>query len=217
MKKRVLLLAVSCKNGGLCPGGIDVDNPSNWIRIVRDDGQAGAVQGIDIDFAKPLDFIEFDGEPRPMGKQKENWVIKNHSCVLLKTAPKELVEKLLEEVYKCYSYHGFWKNRMGYMNEKEFEEIDDPSESIMKVQDLRIYKNQYGKVKIDFRGPNILLGFYQGISLTDQSYYDQVDSDKVVTINEAYIVVSIPKECDWVHPVTGEKLAYKFVSKVFEI
>ena len=91
MKKRVLLLAVSCKNGGLCPGGIDVDNPSNWIRIVRDDGQAGAVQGIDIDFAKPLDFIEFDGEPRPMGKQKENWVIKNHSCVLLNTAPKELV------------------------------------------------------------------------------------------------------------------------------
>ena len=56
MKKRVLLLAVSCKKGGLCPGGLDLDDPSKWIRIVRDDGQAGAVQGCDIDFAQPLDL-----------------------------------------------------------------------------------------------------------------------------------------------------------------
>ena len=40
MRKRVLLLAVSCKNGGLCPGGIDLDNPSKCIRIVKDDGRA---------------------------------------------------------------------------------------------------------------------------------------------------------------------------------
>ena len=44
VKKRVLLLAVSCKKGGLCPGGIDLDNPSKWIRIVRDDFVAGSVQ-----------------------------------------------------------------------------------------------------------------------------------------------------------------------------
>ena len=61
MKKKVLLLAVSCKKGGLCPGGLDMDDPHKWIRIVRDDGNAGAVQGIDIDFAEPLDVIEFDG------------------------------------------------------------------------------------------------------------------------------------------------------------
>lgn len=70
-EKRVFLLAVSCKNGGLCPGGIDLDNPKEWIRIVRDDGQAGAVQGYEIDFAKPLDVIEFDGRPLPQGKQKK--------------------------------------------------------------------------------------------------------------------------------------------------
>ena len=80
MKKKVLLLAVSCKTGGLCPGGIDLDNPKEWIRIVKDDGRSGAVQGIDIDFAKPLDVIEFDGSYRPQGKQKENWVINNNSC-----------------------------------------------------------------------------------------------------------------------------------------
>lgn len=80
MKKRVLLLAVSCKRGGLCPGGLDLDNPRQWIRIVRDDGQAGAVQGCDIDFARPLDIIEFDGRPMPQGKQIENWVIDNNSC-----------------------------------------------------------------------------------------------------------------------------------------
>lgn len=80
MRKRVFLLAVSCKNGGLCPGGIDLDNLKEWIRIVRDDGRSGAVQGYEIDFAKPLDVIEFDGRPMPQGKQRENWVIDNHSC-----------------------------------------------------------------------------------------------------------------------------------------
>jgi len=30
-------------------------------------------------------------------------------------------------------------------------------------------------------------------------------------------VTSIPKECDWTLPETGEKRAYKFVSKIFEI
>lgn len=77
MKKRVLLLAVSCKNGGLCPGGIDLDNPQKWIRIVADDGSAGAVQGVEIDFAEPLDVITFDGRPMPQGAQVENWVIDN--------------------------------------------------------------------------------------------------------------------------------------------
>lgn len=54
VKKRVLLLAVSCKRGGLCPGGIDLDNPSKWIRIVRDDFVAGSVQWPEINNANPL-------------------------------------------------------------------------------------------------------------------------------------------------------------------
>ena len=66
-EKDVFLLAVSCKNGGLCPGGIDLDNPKEWIRIVRDDGQAGAVQGHEIDFAQPLDVIEFNGRSDATG------------------------------------------------------------------------------------------------------------------------------------------------------
>jgi len=46
MRKRVLLMAVSCKTGGLCPGGLDLDEPLKWIRIVKNDGQAGAVQDL---------------------------------------------------------------------------------------------------------------------------------------------------------------------------
>lgn len=106
MRKRVFLLAVSCKNGGLCPGGIDLDNPKEWIRIVRDDGRAGAVQGYEIDFAKPLDVIEFNGRPMPQGKQKENWVIDNHSCRKVGTESKRRVV----QAYKQYGYHGFWNN-----------------------------------------------------------------------------------------------------------
>ena len=44
MRKRVLLLAVSCREGGLCPGGIDLDNPSEWIRIVKEDVRGGSDQ-----------------------------------------------------------------------------------------------------------------------------------------------------------------------------
>ena len=106
MRKRVFLLAVSCKSGGLCPGGIDLDNPKEWIRIVRDDGQAGAVQGHEIDFAQPLDVIEFDGRPMPQGKQKENWVIDNHSCRKIGTEPMKRVLQAFRE----YGYHGFWNN-----------------------------------------------------------------------------------------------------------
>ena len=47
--------------------------------------------------------------------------------------------------------------------------------------------------------------------------YDRID-DEDVLFDEAYIVVSIPKEIDdWIHPETGEKRAYKFVSKIFEV
>lgn len=102
-EKRVFLLAVSCKHGGLCPGGIDLDNPKEWIRIVRDDGRAGAVQGYEIDFAKPLDVIEFDGRPMPQGKQKENWVIDNHSCRKVGT---ESIRRVIQ-AFKEYGYHGF--------------------------------------------------------------------------------------------------------------
>ena len=56
-----------------------------------------------------------------------------------------------------------------------------------------------------------------GVSMTDQDFYDRIDNGEVL-FEEAYIVVSIPKEIDdWVHPETGEKRAYKFVSKIFEI
>ena len=212
MKKRVLLLAVSCKTGGLCPGGLDLDNPRKWIRIVRDDGQAGAVQGYEIDFAEPLDIIEFDGRPKPQGKQQENWVIDNHSCKRIGSRNSDV----LDWAFINYSYHGFWHNYRAFLNEEEFDAISDPSESIMKVSNVRIYKNDYDRAKIDFDWSGARYTI-KGISMTDQDFYDRIDDDEV-TFENAYIITSIPKEIDdWVHPETGEKRAYKFVSKIFEI
>jgi hypothetical protein len=212
MKKRVLLLAVSCKNGGLCPGGIDLDNPREWIRIVKDDGRSGAVQGVDIDFAEPLDVLEFDGAYRPQGKQKENWVINNNCCKVIKHCTADIVE----QVYNKYGYHGFWNNYKAYLTENEFERVVQPSESIMKVSNVKIYKTGYGKAKIDFDWSNSRYRI-KWISMTDQTFYDIIDNG-TVTLDEAFIVISIPKEIDdWVDPITGEKRAYKFVSKVFGI
>jgi len=211
MRKRELLLAVSCREGGLCPGGLDLDDPRKWIRIVRDDGQGGAVQGREIDFAKPLDIIEFDGRPMPQGKQQENWVIDNNSCS--KTGNRN--QDVLDWAYQQYSYKGFWENYKAFLNEQEFAAVNVPSESIMKVSNVRIYRNDKAKAKIDFDWSGARFRI-KWVSMTDQDFYDRIKEGDV-TFNNAYIVTSIPKECDWTLPETGEKRAYKFVSKIFEI
>lgn len=220
MRKKVLLLAVSCRNGGLCPGGLDLDNPSQWIRIVRDDGRAGAVQGHEIDFAKPLDIIEFDGRPMPQGKQQENWVIDNSTC---KNKGKGRLKngngtdkELLDWAYQEYAYKGFWGNYRSYLNEAEFATVNAPSESIMKVSNIRIYKNDNDKAKIDFDWSGARFRI-KWVSMTDPDFYDRIREGDV-TFDNAYIITSIPKEIDeWVNPNTGEKQAYKFVSKIFNI
>lgn len=209
MRKRVLLLAVSCKKGGLCPGGIDLDNPAEWIRIVRDDGQAGAVQGHEIDFAKPLDVIEFVGRPMPQGKQRENWVIDNRSCRKISTESMQRLFQAFEE----YGYHGFWNNLRPFLSEEEFDKVTQPSESLLFVSDVRIYENDYGKAKIDFTWEKFSV---RGVSMTDQDFYYQIDNEGIC-YKRAIVVISIPAYCDWTHPDTGEGRAYKFVSKVFVV
>jgi len=219
MKKTVLLLAVSCREGGLCPGGLDLENPSKWIRIVKDDGHGGPVQGHEIDFAKPLDIIEFEGRPMPQGKQQENWVIDNNSC---KNKGKARFDngngtdkEILDWAFQNYSYHGFWDNYRAFLNEQKFEAVNAPSESLIKVSNVRIYKNDNKRAKIDFDWSGAMYRI-KGISMTDQDFYDRI-RDGDVTFDNAYIVISIPKYCDWTHPETGEKRAYKFVSRIYEI
>lgn len=209
-KKRVLLLAVSCKNGGLCPGGIDLDNPSEWIRIVRDDGQAGSVQYIEIAMAKPLDTIEFEGKPVPLGKQKENWAIVNNSCRRVSGPPSD-VAQVLKECYDNYGYSRFWGSPKPYLTEEELDAVDCPSESILEVSNVRIFRNNNGKVKIDFS----LKGYrVTGISITDQEYFN-LESDE--HHDKAYLIVAIPRECNFLLPSEQAPRAYKFVSKVYPI
>ena len=51
--------------------------------------------------------------------------------------------------------------------------------------------------------------------MTDQDYYGKIDNGDIVFDN-AYIVISIPKKIDdWINPNTGQKQAYKFVSRIF--
>ena len=210
MRKKVLLLAVSCKTGGLCPGGLDLDDPSKWIRIVKDDGHAGAIQGHEIDFAKPLDIIEFDGRPMPQGKQQENWVIDNNSC----SKTESRTQDVLAWAFEKYNYTNFWGNYKAFLNEEEFNSVNMPSESILKVSDVDIYRNKNDKWKIDFNWHRAKFKI-KGVSLTDTDFYGNNDS---VHFDNAYIVTSIPKEInDWIHPETGEKRAYKFVSKIYKI
>ena len=210
--KRVLLLAVSCKKGGLCPGGIDLDHPDKWIRIVRDDGYAGSVQSFEIDYAQPLDVIEFTGHPVPRGVQKENWAIDFNSCRKVQTYQ----ESIMKSVYEKYGYHGFWKNSRAYLDEYEMDVVDQeslPSESLLHVRNVFIYKNPSGKAKLDFDWGRLNL---KGISMTDPDYYDPLNAGNEVRISEAIIVVSIPFAADFTFPGCSSGRGYKFVSKIFE-
>ena len=70
------------------------------------------------------------------------------------------------------------------------------------------------KIDFDWTGARFRI---QWISMTDQDFYGRIKVGDV-TFENAYIVTSIPKEIDdWVNPNTGEKQAYKFVSKIFQI
>lgn len=214
MKKRVLLLY--CNYYHNRPIGIDLDNPKECIRLVADDGDAGEVQVSDIDFARSLDVITFDGHPVPQGKEQENWTIDNHSCRCLgkwELNGNSDAPTLLDWVYKNYGYHGFWNNTKPYLDKAEFEAMEGPSVSILKVSEVRIYNNDFNKSKIDFKwsGHKIC-----GISLSSLDYYEKLDNGHTITFDNAYIVISIPKEADFVS-MNGERRAYKFVRKVYEI
>ncbi|MDR0500420.1 MAG: hypothetical protein LBG97_04140 [Coriobacteriales bacterium] len=216
-KKKVLLLATSCKSGGLCPGGIDWYEPDKWIRIVADDDKAGSVQGKDIAHAKPLEVIEFDGTPRPIGIQKENWVINYNSCKVVARYSSHQTKEVLEWVAKHYGYNGFWGNDRPYLTQNEFDAVCEPTESVLMVSAVKIYRNSYKSTKIDFTWDNGTRSV-RGASVTDNDFYDRTLNGSTVELEHACIVVSIPKYADdWVHPETGEPRAYKFVSKVFDV
>ena len=80
---------------------------------------------------------------------------------------------------------------------------------------MRIYRNERGSAKIDFNWDGARYRI-MGVSLTDLDFYDRIKEGDV-TYDNAYIITSIPKECDWTLPETGEKRAYKFVSKIYKI
>lgn len=217
MKKTVLLLAKSCKFGALCPGGVElvlssegeVTGIGNWIRIVADDGAAGAVQEHEIAYARPLDVVEFDIVHRPLGKQVENWVIDEKAgtgatVVAGFAEPKDIVPY----VYENYPYKDFFGNRRAFLSEEEYAQVDH-TEVIMKVTNVDIYTDDRDKTKIDFdwdRSPTRI----KWVAMTDPEFYREGRTH----IDSAYLCAAIPPRT-WLFEGKGEQRAYKFVAKVF--
>jgi hypothetical protein len=197
---QVQLLECNCAFSD-CSGGIRLKFKDAYTGIIP---ALSAAQGLTFMLKQ---VIEFDGRPMPQGKQLENWVINNASC--RKTGSKN--SDVLERVYQQYEYKGFWGNFKSYLNEGEFNSVTDASESILKVKNIDIYKNENNKWKIDFEWDGARYPIKR-ISLTDPDYYG---ANQSIHIENAYIVTSIPKEPDWINPNTNERQAYKFVSKIY--
>ena len=52
--------------------------------------------------------------------------------------------------------------------------------------------------------------------MAGRDYFEELNNGHTITFDNAYIVISIPKEADFVS-MNGERRAYKFVSRVYEI
>lgn len=86
MKKKIVIMTASAKNGGLCVAGIDITDPQSetyrsWIRVVtEDDDCTGAVPYNDMicsnrQTAEVLDIVNIDfARHVPNDAQRENWL-----------------------------------------------------------------------------------------------------------------------------------------------
>ena len=84
-----------------------------------------------------------------------------------------------------------------------------------EVSNVKIYNNNFGKSKIDFDWTGARYRI-NGISMTDQDFYDKIRDGRVVNIEKAYIITAIPKYAEW-EGSDGISKAYKFVSRIFPI
>ena len=86
----------------------------------------------------------------------------------------------------------------------------------MLVTNVKIYKNENNKAKIDFEWSGSLYPI-KWISMTDQEFYSKINDGEVISFEKAMIVVSIPKDVDYIDSNSGERKAFKFVSKLFPL
>lgn len=216
LKKKVIVLTKSDKNGGYCVAGIDVDK-GRLIRLVSEDKSTDyALTDDDITYQdgtvmKPMDMIEV----KLVGKQHsqnqpENYTIDDleYFKKIRKVKKSEIRKYLMKPDFIFY-------NSDSSVSEGEMDEIlNKYSIVLFRVKELNLWLDRFkeGRIMTSFtyNGES-----YNYIKITDhtltEKYYDRVSqySPRPYVIDRAILVMSLAG-------VAVREKYYKLVANIIE-
>lgn len=210
MRKKVILLTKSLKNGGYCVAGIDYYT-GQWIRLVSGNQETkGALEKCGVPY-KPLDIVIVDNiTPMPIQYQPENYLIEEPYGIEGFYAWKKIgeydINKLVERYANNTNRYILYNNNVHFYKD-EVAGVEHSLEFV-EITQVVIYTifnevTQKNKTKASFiyNGTS-----YNGMSVTDPDYYG---CKKNLTNKKVFGVFSAPAE-----PYNNGKY-YKFLSKIF--
>lgn len=176
MRKKVILLTKSLKNGGYCVAGIDYYT-GQWIRLVSGNQETkGALEKCGVPY-KPLDIVIVDNiTPMPIQYQPENYLIEEPYGIEGFYAWKKIgeydINKLVERYANNTNRYILYNNNVHFCKE-EVAGVEHSLEFV-EITQVVIYTifnevTQKNKTKANFiyNGTS-----YNGMSVTDPDYYD---------------------------------------------
>lgn len=168
MKKTIICLALSYKNGAYCIAGID--EQGNWIRPVNKGGkelQKSDIEDKNGNLPKLLEIWEVEFlEKEPLYYQPENWVIDNsyHWEKVQSISPENLK-------YYCSSDRYIFRNAKAQIPSYELKKHPiEKSLMLIQVKSFMVYKKYRKKPQIRavFKYQNQVYD----LPITDISWYD---------------------------------------------
>jgi len=152
-------------------------------------------------------------EACPIGPQTENVLVDLKSIEKI-THVDVSMETIFALYQKTVANEPMFMYR--YFNKMDSVELFHHSLEILKVNDLKIELNQWGKTSASFiRADGINHYRYNFFSVTDKNYMLEQNSNAKISIQSAYIIVSIPYD-PWYQD--GEfKGYYKFIAAIYPV
>lgn len=209
MKKKIIILTESNKNGGYCVAGID-EATGYWVRLITEDIESnGALSSTNLrykdgTYCEVLDCVEVNILKNGASQiQPENLVIDSHDKFekvreytlddVLKKHPAEISNEILGNI---------WANIKA-------DDVDSVNKSLTLIYATNLYFhneiNNMGRTvrKLDF---TYNCRRYSNFSITDYSYSNINSSTN--DLDSALLVISLPELC-------YNKYHYKCVSQIF--
>ncbi|MGC6409042.1 dual OB domain-containing protein [Bisgaard Taxon 45] len=202
MKKTIIILAKSIKNGHFCIAGKDIKT-HEWIRPVSTQ-EGGAI-------TEEQSKLTFEGARSSYScKLLHQAEISFSSHVAQKYHPENYLIDGSQWIHK-YNYNSEeLNNLLDYPNDLWVKEtripVDTPVTSslyFIKVSDLKLYRDHNGKRRTDFIYKNFQ---YKSIPCTDPSFDGRLMNDHIFYEN-AFIVLSLGEPYKGFH--------YKLVASIF--